>query len=108
LCVAAACLAWGIDNNLTRRISDGDAATIAAIKGLAAGTANLAIAFGAGAAVPPVGPLLGAGLIGLFGYGVSLALFVVALRGLGAARTGAYFSIAPFAGVTLAMVALGE
>jgi hypothetical protein len=69
---------------------------------------NLAIAFAAGAAAPSAAQVLGAGLIGLLGYGVSLALFVVALRELGAARTGAYFSIAPFAGVVLALAALGE
>jgi len=108
LCVAAACLAWAVDNNCTRRISAGDAVAIAAIKGSVAGAVNLLIAFAAGANLPAPGQVLGAGLIGLFGYGVSLALFVVALRELGAARTGAYFSIAPFAGVTLAMVALGE
>jgi drug/metabolite transporter (DMT)-like permease len=108
LSIAGACLAWAIDNNLTRRISAGDAVAIAAIKGSVAGAVNLAIAFAAGAALPAPAQLLQAGLIGLLGYGVSLALFVVALRELGAARTGAYFSIAPFAGVALAMAVLGE
>jgi drug/metabolite transporter (DMT)-like permease len=108
LFIAGACLAWAIDNNLTRRISGSDAVALAAIKGLCAAPVNLAIAFAAGAAAPSAAQVLGAGLIGLFGYGISLALFVVALRGLGAARTGAYFSIAPFAGVALALVALGE
>lgn len=108
LLIAAACLAWAVDNNLTRRISAGDAVVLAGIKGLAAGAVNLAIAFGSGAAAPSAAQALGAGLIGLLGYGVSLALFVVALRELGAARTGAYFSIAPFAGVALALAALGE
>jgi drug/metabolite transporter (DMT)-like permease len=108
LCIAGACLAWAIDNNFTRRVSAGDAVAISAIKGSVAGAVNLGIAFATGATVPEPGQILGAGLIGLFGYGVSLALFVVALRELGAARTGAYFSIAPFAGVALAMAALGE
>ena len=108
LSIAAACLAWALDNNFTRRVSAGDAVSIAAIKGGVAGAVNLGIAFAAGAALPAPGQILAAGLIGLFGYGVSLALFVVALRELGAARTGAYFSIAPFAGVALAMIALGE
>lgn len=108
LSIAAACLAWAVDNNLTRRISAGDAVAIAALKGSVAGAVNLAIAFASGAALPAPGQVLGAGLIGLFGYGVSLALFVVALRGLGTARTGAYFSVAPFAGIALAMAALGE
>jgi hypothetical protein len=82
--------------------------TISAIKGVAAGAANIAIALALGSAWPPLSQVVAAGLVGLFGYGVSLTLFVVALRELGAARTGAYFSIAPFAGVALALFALGE
>ena len=108
LFVAAACLAWAIDNNLTRRVSAGDPVTIAAIKGLAAGAANISIALLLGSAWPSAVQIAAAGLVGLLGYGVSLALFVVALRELGSARTGAYFSIAPFAGVSLALAALGE
>jgi drug/metabolite transporter (DMT)-like permease len=108
LYVGAACLAWAIDNNLTRRVSAGDPVTIAAIKGVAAGAVNIAIAVAMGSAWPPASQIAAAGLVGLFGYGVSLALFVVALRELGAARTGAYFSIAPFAGIALALAALGE
>ena len=108
LLVAAACLAWAIDNNLTRRISAGDPATIAAIKGAVAGVVNISIALLLGHAWPSAVQVAAAGLVGLLGYGVSLALFVVALRELGSARTGAYFSIAPFAGVSLAIVTLGE
>jgi drug/metabolite transporter (DMT)-like permease len=108
LFVAAACFAWAIDNNLTRRVSAGDPVTISAIKGVAAGAVNIAIALALGNAWPPSTQVAAAGLVGLLGYGVSLALFVVALRELGAARTGAYFSIAPFAGVALALAALGE
>jgi drug/metabolite transporter (DMT)-like permease len=108
LFVAAACVAWAIDNNLTRRVSAGDPVTIAAIKGVAAGAVNIAIALVLGSEWPPPSQVVAAGLVGLFGYGVSLSLFVVALRQLGAARTGAYFSTAPFAGVMLALAALGE
>ena len=108
LAVAGACLAWAIDNNLTRKVSTGDAATIAAVKGTVAGAVNLSLAYAAGAAWPGGGKAAAAALIGLFGYGVSLALFVVALRELGAARTGAYFSTAPFVGVLLALGLLGE
>jgi drug/metabolite transporter (DMT)-like permease len=108
LFVAAACFAWAVDNNLTRKVSAGDPVTISAIKGVAAGAANITIALILGSAWPPPSQAVAAGLVGLFGYGVSLALFVVALRELGAARTGAYFSIAPFAGVALALAALGE
>jgi len=106
--VAGACLAWAIDNNLTRKVSGGDATSIAAIKGSIAGAVNLGIAYAVGASWPGAGKIATAALIGLFGYGVSLALFVVALRELGAARTGAYFATAPFVGVALALALLGE
>jgi hypothetical protein len=93
---------------LTRKVSGGDAALIAALKGGAAGAVNLAIAAASGARLPGLGTLVGAGLVGLLGYGVSLVLFVRALRDLGAARTGAYFSTAPFIGAVIAVVAFGE
>jgi drug/metabolite transporter (DMT)-like permease len=108
LAVVGACLAWGIDNNLTRRVSLADATWIAAIKGLTAGGVNLALAILLGAPWPPLPNLAGALLIGWLGYGVSLALFVVGLRHLGTARTGAYFSVAPFFGAVLAIPLLGE
>jgi len=103
LLVAGACLAWGIDNNLTRKLSASDPVQIVAVKGLVAGAVNLALALTAGAGLPSPGLMAGAGLVGLFGYGVSLVLFVLALRHLGAARTGAYFSTAPFLGTLLAL-----
>ena len=106
--IAGACLAWGIDNNLTRRLSAADPMQIALVKGLAAGAANLALAILAGAHLPTP-PLIGdAALIGFVGYGLSLVLFVLGLRHLGAARTGAYFSNAPFIGAVLAIAMLGE
>jgi drug/metabolite transporter (DMT)-like permease len=108
LAVAAACLLWALDNNLTRKISSGDAAKIAGIKGLAAGAVNISAAAALGAGMPPPGPAGAAALVGLLGYGVSLALFVVALRHLGTARTSAYFSTAPFLGAALSFVLLGE
>src|SRR5574341_593303 len=108
LFVAGACLAWAIDNNLTRKVAAADPATIAAIKGAVAGAVNLAIAVVFGAAWPGAGAVAAAAAIGLLGYGVSLALFVVALRDLGTARTAAYFSTAPFVGAALALTVLGE
>lgn len=108
LAILGACFAWGIDNNLTRRVSLSDATFIAMTKGVAAGGANLLLALAAGAALPSA-PFLGAALaVGFFSYGLSLTLFVVALRHLGTARTGAYFSTAPFAGAAIAIIALGE
>jgi drug/metabolite transporter (DMT)-like permease len=107
LAVLGACLAWGIDNNLTRKLSLTDATWIAAIKGLVAGTVNLVLAFALGASLPSL-PIVGAALVlGFVAYGVSLALFVIGLRHLGTARTGAYFSVAPFFGAGVAL-ALGE
>ena len=106
--ILGACLAWGLDNNLTRRVSLSDATWIACIKGLVAGSVNLALAFSIGARLPPVPYVVGAAVVGFIAYGVSLALFVVGLRHLGTARTGAYFSVAPFFGAVLALPLLGE
>lgn len=101
--VAGACLAWAFDNNLTRKVSGGDAVLIAALKGLVAGLTNIALALALGQALPAAALVAAAGLVGFAGYGVSLVLFVLALRQLGAARTGAYFSTAPFFGAALAL-----
>jgi drug/metabolite transporter (DMT)-like permease len=109
LLVGGACLCWAIDNNLTRKVSAGDAAQIAAIKGLVAGAVNLAIAcWWYRLPLPPASAIAGAAVVGFFGYGLSLVLFVLALRHLGTARTGAYFSAVPFVGALLAIVMLGE
>jgi drug/metabolite transporter (DMT)-like permease len=107
LAVIGACLAWGIDNNLTRKVSLVDAGWIAAVKGLVAGSVNLILAVLLGASFPPPLIIAGAMVVGFLAYGVSLTLFVVALRHLGTARTGAYFSVAPFFGALLAL-AMGE
>ncbi len=108
LMVAGACVCWGIDNNLTRKLSASDPVQIAMLKGLFAGATNLALALVNGAALPAAGVVLAASVLGFLGYGVSLALFVLGLRYLGAARMGAYFSLAPFAGAVLAIPMLGE
>ena len=108
LAVLGACLAWGIDNNLTRRVSLNDATWIAAMKGLVAGSVNLALALAIGAALPSIPLIIGAAVVGFGAYGVSLALFIVGLRYLGTARTGAYFSVAPFFGAAIAVPLLGE
>jgi drug/metabolite transporter (DMT)-like permease len=106
--IAGACLCWAIDNNLTRRLSSADPLQIAMLKGGVAGGVNLALALWHGAVLPPAGTAAMAGIVGFLGYGVSLALFVLGLRDLGTARTGAYFSLAPFVGAVLAVVILGE
>lgn len=108
LAVLGACFFWGLDNNLTRKVSLSDARQITMIKGMVAGATNTVIALTLGAPLPDVTFVLSAGLLGFFGYGISLVLFVVALRDLGTARTGAYFSTAPFVGAVVAISLLDE
>ena len=107
LALLGACFAWGIDNNLTRKVSLTDATWIASIKGLVSGVVNISLAFLLGAALPSWLNITEAAVVGFLSYGVSLTLFVVSLRFLGTARTGAYFATAPFMGALIAL-ALGE
>lgn len=108
LLIAAACLAWGIDNNVTRSLSRADPVQIAAIKGLVAGSANLGLALATHAAMPDFPTTAAAAATGFLAYGISLVLFVLGLRNLGAARTAAYFSTAPFIGALVAVGLLAE
>ncbi len=108
LAIAGACFAWAVDNNLTRKVSAGDPVQIAMLKGLVAGSVTTALGLALGAKLPGAPVLLAVGAIGLCGYGLSLTLFVLALRHLGTARTGAYFSIAPFVGAALSILFLGD
>ena len=103
LLIVGACLCWAVDNNLTRKVSTHDAMLVACLKGLLAGACNTVLALGHGAALPAL-PAMGYSLlVGFFGYGLSLTLFVVGLRTLGTARTGAYFSVAPLFGVIISL-----
>lgn len=106
--VVVACLCWAIDNNLTRQVSTHNALFIAGSKGMVAGIVNTALALAWGASWPSMLTLIATMVLGLFGYGLSLVLFVLALRGLGAARTGAYFATAPFIGALLSTLLLGD
>lgn len=108
LAIVGACVAWGLDNNLTRKVSLADPLQIVELKGLIAGPANLALGLIAGGHLPALSVVSLAGLVGFAGYGVSLVLFVYALRHLGTARTGAYFSTAPFLGAIAALAVLRE
>jgi drug/metabolite transporter (DMT)-like permease len=108
LAITAACVAWGLDNNLTRKVSLADPLQIVEWKGLVAGPVNLLLGLWVGGTIPAVSPALTAAIVGFLGYGVSLALFVRALRDLGTARTGAYFSTAPFIGAVASVVLLQE
>lgn len=106
--VSVACLCWAVDNNLTRKVSASDALFIAGIKGLIAGAVNTALAVYMGVTLPSLVAISSTMAIGLLGYGISLVLFVLALRGLGTARTGAYFSTAPFIGAAVALLVFSE
>jgi len=108
LAIIGACVAWGIDNNLTRKVSLSDPLQIVELKGLIAGPTNLLLGLWAGGALPPPSTVALASLAGFLGYGVSLIFFVLALRALGTARTGAYFSTAPFIGAVAAVLILRE
>ncbi len=108
LLIALACLCWAIDNNSTRRVAGNDAMLIAAAKGLAGGTVNIGLAWLLAGPVPSAPSALAAATVGFFGYGLSLTLFVVALRELGTARASAYYGVAPFVGVGVAFLLLGE
>jgi drug/metabolite transporter (DMT)-like permease len=101
--ILGACLSWGIDNNLTRSVALNDATWLAAIKGGVAGPVNLVLALILGAQLPAMPALIGAAMIGVASYGISLVLFINALGQLGTARAGAYFSVAPFIGAALAL-----
>lgn len=106
--IIGACLCWAIDNNLTRKVSASDAVQIAGVKGLVAGSVNLLIALALGYSFPESKTILTAGVVGFCGYGLSLVMFVLALRHLGTARTGAYFSAAPFVGAVISLLMLGD
>ncbi len=108
IAIGLACLCWAIDNNLTRKISNAEALFIASTKGLIAGIVNISIALFIGVTVPNWTHVTYSLIVGLLGYGISLVLFVLALRGLGTARTGAYFSTAPFIGAAIAILLFGD
>jgi drug/metabolite transporter (DMT)-like permease len=106
--IIAACIFWGMDNNFTRNISAKDPLSIVTIKGLGAGTFSLGMAIILGNALPAVGIIIGAMVLGFFCYGLSIVLFIRAMRGLGAARTSALFSTAPLAGLILSVFLFHE
>jgi len=106
--IIAACIFWGIDNNFTRNISSKDPLIIVTIKGLGAGSFSLGMAMFLGIKLPGWQTILSAMLLGSLSYGLSIVLFVHALRGLGAARTSALFGAAPISGIILAMILFQE
>ncbi|MBI5631236.1 MAG: EamA family transporter [Elusimicrobia bacterium] len=108
LLVAGACILWALDNNLTRDIEAVPAPVLAQVKGLVSGTINLLIACFLGLGIFTARQVAGAMAVGAGSYGLSLTLFIVSLRSIGAARTGAYFAAAPFFGALLSIPLLRE
>jgi len=106
--VTGACLLWALDNNLTRLIAEGDPLLIVEVKGLAAGAVNGLLALATGKTAPSAGTIAFGLALGAVSYGISLVLFILAMRELGAARAGAYFATAPFFGAAGGLVLLGE
>ncbi len=108
LAVAAACLAWAVDNNLSQRLALHDPVAIVRTKSLVAGAANVALALAAGERLPGGAATAAALATGVVGYGVSIVLHLRAMRDLGAARQAALFATAPFAGALASVPILGE
>lgn len=108
LFLAAACIFWGMDNNLTRDIEELSPTVLASIKGWIAGTFNTLLALSLGHFSVGVGQAAGTLLIGAFSFGLSLVLFIEALRLIGASRTSTYFAIGPFIGMLLSVLLLRE
>jgi drug/metabolite transporter (DMT)-like permease len=107
LAILGACLCWGLDNNLTRKVALNDPTWLAAVKGAVAGPVNLGLALAMGARLPSAGTLAGSLALGFVAYGLSLVLFIRALSAVGTARAGAYFAVAPFVGAVVS-IAMGE
>ena len=108
LLVLAAMAGWALDNNLTRQISGKDPVQIAMVKGLVSGAVSLTLAFSLEQGFALGLPVVGGLAVGALGYGLSLVLFIQGLKGLGAFRTGALFSLAPFAGAVASVLVLGD
>lgn len=108
LAIGLACLCWAIDNNLSARLSLKDPVTVVRIKMLSAGAVNLLAAALFESRLPQARIAAGALVLGAFSYGASYLFYLKAQRILGAARQGALFAVAPFAGAALAMPLLGD
>jgi drug/metabolite transporter (DMT)-like permease len=108
LLLIVAAVGWGLDNNFTRNICGKDPVQIAQIKGLVAGCTSIALALALGWNVRISSDIIWALVLGSLSYGASLVLFVLALQGLGASRTGAFFTLGPFVGAAVSVVLLNE
>lgn len=108
LAIVGACACWGADNVATRPLAERDPRHVAAVKGLGAGTVNVGIGLATGGSWPSPARVAATMLVGLVGYGLSLVLYLLGVRRLGTARTGAYYSAAPFIGAAIGLLWLRE
>lgn len=108
LFVLAASICWGMENNCTNKISHKSATEIVVIKGCFSGLGSLIIAFAMGENLPELKWLLLVLLLGFVSYGLSINFYIRAQSSLGAAKTSAFYSVAPFLGVAFGMLLLGE
>lgn len=108
LLVLAACVCWGFENNCTRMMSQSDPLEIVVLKGFGSGLGSLAIAFAVGESLPALPYVIGSLLLGFLAYGLSIFFYVYAQRQLGAAKTSAYYAIAPFIGAGLSLALFRE
>lgn len=108
LYVLAACVCWGLENNCTRCLSKSDPLEIVVIKGFGSGIGSVIIGLAVGEALPLWGDILKILLLGFVAYGLSIYFYVYAQRDLGAAKTSAYYAVAPFIGVLLSFIIFRE
>ena len=108
LLVLGAAVCWGFENNCTRMLSAKSSVQITTIKGIFSGLGSLVIALCIGEAVPGILWIGASLLLGFVAYGLSINFYIMAQKELGAAKTSAYYAIAPFLGVALSMLILGE
>ena len=108
LFVLAACICWGFENNCTRMLSSKDPTQIVVIKGIFSGLGSLIVALATGEALPGLPSILGALALGFVAYGLSIVFYIYAQRELGAAKTSAYYAVAPFIGVALSLLIFAE
>lgn len=108
LLVLGACICWGFENNCTKMISNKNSEEIVIIKGCFSGLGSLVIALILGERIPEIKWIPAVLVLGFVAYGLSIDFYIMAQKDLGAARTSAYYSIAPFLGVAFSMILLGE
>ena len=108
LFVLAACVCWGFENNCTKMLSDRSSVEIVIIKGIFSGLGSLAVAFIAGESLPNIKWLVLVLLLGFVAYGLSINFYIMAQKHIGAAKTSAFYSVAPFLGVAFSMIFVGE